>query len=104
MIPFVFCTALTKISIAFTVLRLTNVKWMMYYMYLLMGSLVLINGASLVVIFSFCRPSHAFWDVATPHRKCWNTKVLTTASNIQGGKFLHDQSELVVYAILMDWD
>jgi hypothetical protein len=87
MIPFIFCTMLTKISIAIMVLRLINVKAMKYYMYFLMGSLVLINGAALVIIFAFCRPAYAYWDITVKNPKCWNPKVLTTMSNVQGGKY-----------------
>src|SRR4051794_2919208 len=62
MLPFIFCTALTKISIAFMVLRLTTVRWMRNAMYALIASLVLINGAGVIVELLYCRPTHAFWD------------------------------------------
>ncbi|KAF2686023.1 hypothetical protein K458DRAFT_387026 [Lentithecium fluviatile CBS 122367] len=82
--PFIFCTAITKISIGFMVLRLTQAQWMRYYMYALMGSLVLVNGACIVILFAFCRPSPAFWDITIKDAQCWDTKVLTIASSIQG--------------------
>ncbi|KAF2800893.1 hypothetical protein K505DRAFT_194844, partial [Melanomma pulvis-pyrius CBS 109.77] len=82
--PFIFCTSVTKISVAFMVLRLTQSKWMRYYMYALMASLVLVNGSCIVVLFAFCRPSNAFWDIAIKDARCWDTKVLTFASSIQG--------------------
>jgi hypothetical protein len=87
MFPFVFCTCITKLSIAFMVLRLTNKNWMKYYMYALMLSLVLLNGGCLVVLFAYCRPTRAFWDVTVMPKKCWSPTVLQTASNIQGGMF-----------------
>jgi len=87
-IPYTFCTAITKISVAFMVLRLTQAKWMRYYMYALMGSLVIVNGACIVIIFAFCRPTAAFWDITIKNAKCWDTRVLTVASSVQGCRSL----------------
>jgi len=85
-IPFIICTAITKISIAFMVLRLTQAKWMKVYMAALIVSLVLVNGACLVILFAFCRPTHALWDITVKEEKCWNGSVLGIASSFQGGK------------------
>jgi hypothetical protein len=67
------------------VIRLSGERWMRRCMYALIASLVFINGACIIVLFAYCRPSRAFWD-PVPHAKCWDTKVLVIASNIQGGK------------------
>ncbi len=84
MIPFSLCTAITKISIAFMVIRLTNKKWMKIGMYALMLSQVIVVGGSLIVLFTFCHPSRAFWDFV-PTAKCGPIKELQITSNVQGG-------------------
>jgi hypothetical protein len=84
MFPYILCTAITKISVAFMVLRLTLAKWMRYYMYALIASLVLVNGACVVILFAFCWPTAAFWDITIQDAQCWDTRVLTIASSAQG--------------------
>lgn len=56
-------------------------------MYALIASLVLVNGACIVLLFAFCRPSYAFWDIGVKDARCWDTRVLTYASSVQGCKF-----------------
>lgn len=56
-------------------------------MYALIVSLVIINGAGIVIIFGFCRPTSAYWDKTIHNAKCWDTKTLIIASDIQGGEF-----------------
>jgi len=68
------------------VLRLTQAKWMKVYMAALIVSLVLVNGACLVILFAFCRPTHALWDITVKEEKCWDGSVLGIASSFQGGK------------------
>ncbi|KAF5878444.1 putative polyketide synthase protein [Botrytis fragariae] len=84
MLPFIFCTCLTKFSVAFMVLRITTEKWVKYWMLALVLSLFLINGAGVVIILGFCKPASAYWDITIHNAKCWDTEVLTVASNIQG--------------------
>jgi hypothetical protein len=84
--PFIFSTAITKVSIALMVLRLTQARWMRYYMYILIASLFLVNGACVLILLAFCRPSAAFWDITIRNAKCWDTRVLTVASSVQGCK------------------
>jgi hypothetical protein len=53
-------------------------------MYALMTSVVLVNGSCVAILFAFCRPSNAFWDITNKDAKCWDTKVLSIASSVQG--------------------
>ncbi|EPE30949.1 hypothetical protein GLAREA_03916 [Glarea lozoyensis ATCC 20868] len=103
MIPFIFCTMLTKISIAIMVLRLINIKGMKYYMYFMIGSLVLVNGAAIVIIFSFCRPTYAYWDITVVKPHCWSKKVLETASNVQGAWSIFTDLVCTSVPIIMIW-
>ncbi|KAF2108796.1 hypothetical protein BDV96DRAFT_253709 [Lophiotrema nucula] len=84
MFPFIFCTAITKISVGFMVLRLTQAKWMRYYMYALMTSLVIVNGGCVIILSLHCRPIYATWDFSVKNGRCWDRKVYTIGSSVQG--------------------
>jgi predicted membrane-bound dolichyl-phosphate-mannose-protein mannosyltransferase len=86
MFPFIFCTALTKISIAFMVLRLTQTRGMKVAMYLLIVSLILVNGGCVVILFTFCRPYYAIWDINVRDAECVDARVLDWGSSVQGGE------------------
>jgi predicted membrane-bound dolichyl-phosphate-mannose-protein mannosyltransferase len=86
MFPFIFCTALTKISIACMVLRLTQTRGMKVAMYLLIVSLILVNGGCVVILFTYCQPSYAIWDINVKDAKCADARVLDWGSSVQGGK------------------
>lgn len=68
--PFIFCTAITMIYIALMVLRFTQARSMRYFMYGLMASLAVTNGACIVILFSFCRPYYASWDLSVKNVVC----------------------------------
>ncbi|OAG09283.1 uncharacterized protein CC84DRAFT_1081348, partial [Paraphaeosphaeria sporulosa] len=82
--PFIFSTAITKISVGFMVLRFSQTRAMRYSMYALMASLIVVNGACIVVLLSFCRPIYATWDIRVKHAVCLSSKILSLASGIQG--------------------
>ncbi|KAL5372056.1 hypothetical protein DPSP01_013799 [Paraphaeosphaeria sporulosa] len=82
--PFIFCTVITKISIAFMVLRLTQEQWMRYCMFALIASLVIVNGGCVVILFTYCRPYYASWDITVTGERCWSGRVLAVASSVQG--------------------
>jgi hypothetical protein len=86
MFPFIFCTALTKMSIACMVLRLTQTRGMKVAMYALIVSLILVNGGCVVILFTYCRPYYAIWDVNVKDAKCADARVLDWGSSVQGGK------------------
>ena len=88
MIPFILCTAITKISIALMVIRITTERWMKRSMYALVVSMALVYGVCVIILFTYCSPSHALWD-SVPHAKCRPIEVLQVTSNIQGGKILY---------------
>ncbi|EHL03027.1 hypothetical protein M7I_1000 [Glarea lozoyensis 74030] len=80
MIPFIFCTMLTKISIAIMVLRLINIKGMKYYI-----------------------PTYAYWDITVVKPHCWSKKVLETASNVQGAWSIFTDLVCTSVPIIMIW-
>ncbi|PVH90853.1 hypothetical protein DM02DRAFT_546979 [Periconia macrospinosa] len=82
MIPFLFGTAITKISIAFMVIRLTSKRWMKHCMYALIVSLVIVTCTCTIILFTYCPPTHAFW-VFLIHSKCRPAMVLHFAFDIQ---------------------
>lgn len=96
--PFLFGTAIAKISIAFMVLRFTPAKGMRYFMYGLMASLVVSNGACVVILFSFCRPYYSLWDCKVKNAVCWSGRVLGIASSIQGGESTSANRWQIVFA------
>lgn len=85
-IPYLFGNAITKISIALMVIRLTSEKWMKRSMYALIALLVILNGTCIIMLFAYCPPTRAFRTFLI-HSKCRPAMVLHVTSNVQEGKF-----------------
>ncbi|CAD6593963.1 MAG: hypothetical protein ASARMPRED_008249 [Alectoria sarmentosa] len=82
-IPLVVSNCLIKLSICFLIIRITNNRQLVKWMWALIGALVLVNGACFVNLLAQCRPIQAYWDYSIQHA-CWSEKILTDISWLQG--------------------
>ena len=82
--PLNWSITLTKISICLLIIRISNNKRLIRFLYGLMGAVLLINSAAFIDLVAQCRPLVAFWDY-TIKGKCWSHEVLAIFAWIQGG-------------------
>lgn len=83
----VIITCLTKVSICFLVLRIPTNKTLIRFLYTLIISLFVVNGATAIVFLAQCRPLEALWNPEA-HGHCWTVKVFLYIGYLQGGMFL----------------
>lgn len=82
-IPLTVSNCLIKLSICCLIIRITNNRKLVKWMWALMGGLVLVNGACLVNLLAGCRPIQAYWNYAIQNA-CWSEKILTDFAWLQG--------------------
>ena len=83
----VIITCLTKVSICFLVLRIPTNKTLIRSLYILIVSLLVVNGATTIVFLAQCRPLEALWNPEVKGH-CWSIKVYLYIGYLQGGMFL----------------
>jgi len=64
---------LVKISICLLVLRIKDTKRLRFWLYIMMGGLLLFNLVPIIVLLAECHPVKAYWDPTAGH--CWNSKI-----------------------------
>lgn len=82
----VVITCLTKVSICFLVLRIPTNKNLIRFLYILIVSLFVVNGATAIVFLAQCRPLEALWNPEVKGH-CWTVKVYLYIGYLQGGMF-----------------
>lgn len=82
----ILITCLTKVSICLFVLRILTKKNLIRFIYALIISLFVVNGATLIVLLAQCRPLEALWN---PEIKghCWRVNIYLYIGYLQGGMF-----------------
>lgn len=84
-LPFIIATTFTKVSICFMIVRITNSKSLIRFMWAMIGALIAINLMGFIVVAARCTPFEAGWNYYTIQGKCWPHKVLEVQSYLQGG-------------------
>jgi hypothetical protein len=83
--PFTLATTLTKVSLCFMVIRITNSKPLIRFVWALMALVVVINSACFIVELARCHPIQALWDYSI-QGACWSRTSFTAFAYIQGRK------------------
>lgn len=83
-IPWSWGVSLSKISIAFMLLRIKHtVRWRIF-LYTMIIIQVASSVSANIVQFSICRPLASFWDPSIPRNNCWPHHVARTCIIVNG--------------------
>ncbi|KAF2462740.1 uncharacterized protein BDR25DRAFT_161154, partial [Lindgomyces ingoldianus] len=83
-LPFIVSTTLTKISIALTIVRISNSRRLKWGMVPLVTVVVCAGISGIVILAAGCRPFEANWNYAAPRLNCWPRQVLKNQNYTQG--------------------
>ncbi|MCJ1237045.1 hypothetical protein MMC14_005029 [Varicellaria rhodocarpa] len=81
---FVFIiTCLTKVSFCLFLMRIPNSKRVIYFLWLLIVALIVVNASCAIVYILQCRPMAALWN-PTIEARCWSSNLYLIWGYIQG--------------------
>ena len=82
---FIIITCLSKVSLILFLMRIPNSKRIIFFLWLLVVGLLVVNGTCAVVYILQCRPMAALWNPMIPGQ-CWSQNVYLIWGYVQGGK------------------
>ncbi|TGO11086.1 hypothetical protein BTUL_0117g00010 [Botrytis tulipae] len=103
-LPFIIATTFTKVSICFMIVRITNSKRLVRFMWVMIGALIVINLMGFIVVAARCTPFEAGWNYYTIQGKCWPHKVLEVQSYIQGVFSIVTDFTCTMLSIIVLWN
>ena len=75
---------LIKVSFCLFLMRIPNSRRVIYFLWALIATLVLVNASCTIVFVLQCRPFNALWNPMI-NGHCWNPNINVVLGYLQGG-------------------